>query len=149
MEKNINLRVFRRNNKNIIILWNNGLLEEKYLKNINVYLVGSDGVESPLSFDRFIPDDPSKFSKDIDGVIISHSVNNLKIEKVYNIRIIFGNKDDLKIVTKEVLSGLNHFEKPEIPSGEIHVMGYDYAINKWVPLPIDKRLIGDVNGKPH
>ena len=147
MEKNINLRVFRRNNKNIIILWNNYNLEERYLKSITAYLVGSDEIETPLAFDRFVPDDPSKFSKDIDGIVIPHSINSLQVEKIYNIRIMFGKGDDMLIEDKEVLSTMNHLEKLEIPNGELHVMGYDYASNKWVPLPVDMKLIRGADGE--
>ena len=90
---NLNLRVFRRNNKGLILLWSGSQLDTRH-KNVNAYLVDSDGVERPLITTKFVPDNPEKFNNDVEGLVISHSQNSLDPSKTYNIRMIFGCSDE-------------------------------------------------------
>jgi hypothetical protein len=140
MSTGTNLRVFRRNAKNIIIIWNNAQMEEKYHRCAGVFLVGDDGVERPLISNKFVPDNPEKFSNDVDGMIVSHSSNSLDPSKIYNIRVMFGSDGDMIVFDKQVMSTITEFGKPE-PAGEtiVHMYGFDYDAQKWVPLPVDPK----------
>jgi hypothetical protein len=134
---NLNLRVFRRNNKGLILLWNGSHVEQRY-KNVHAYLVGSDGVERPLS--RFVPDNPEKFNGDVEGLVIAHLQNSMDPVKSYDIRLIFGGKDDSFVMDKQVLSATPIAKDPASSETVVHMYGYDYDNEKWVPLPVNTSL---------
>lgn len=95
MIKNVNIRIFRRNKKNLIVIWNKDQLKEEHNDFISVDLMKDDKI-SPLSFEKFIPFDKNKFSKETDGIIISHEENNLDSAKQYEIRVVLGRNDKIQ-----------------------------------------------------
>lgn len=137
----ISCRVFRRNNKNIIILWNTAQLDSSFVDPVIASLVGDDGKESLLVYNKFVPDSPEKFPKDIDGIIISHLNNNLDPNSSYKVKILFANGTLRHEVVKDVLP-----VSPVVPAESmkptqiVHMYAYDYKNSKWVPLPFDPRL---------
>ena len=136
---NLNLRVFRRNNKGLILLWNGAHVEQRF-RNVKAYLVGSDDVERPLVTTKFVPDNPEKFSEDVDGLVIAHLANSLDPVKSYNIRLIFGTADDSFTIDKQVLSATPIAKDPVVAETIVHMYGYDYDNEKWVPLPVNTSL---------
>ena len=136
---NLNLRVFRRNNKGLILLWNGSHVEQRY-RNVRAYLVGSDEVERPLVTSKFVPDNPEKFNEDVAGLVIAHLANSMDPVKSYNIRLIFGTAEDSFTLDKQVLSATPIAKDPTVGETVVHMYGYDYDNEKWVPLPVNTSL---------
>lgn len=140
----ISCRVFRRNNKNIIILWNTSQLSPDFVDPVVASIVCDDGGESILAYSKFKPDSPEKFPRDIDGIVISHINNNLDPDSGYKIRLSFRNGLVHSEALQEVLpvNALGPMDPPKT-NEIVHMYAYDYAERKWVPLPVDQRLIMD------
>ena len=135
-------RVFRRNNKNIIILWNTSQLDPAFVSPVVASVVADDGKETLLTYSKFSPDSPEKFPRDIDGIVISHVNNNLDPNSGYKIRLSFVNGTVHSEALQDVLpvNALGPVETPK-PSEIVHMYAYDYAARKWVPLPVDQKLV--------
>lgn len=140
----ISCRVFRRNNKNIIILWSAAQLDASFVKPVVASTVDTDGKESLLIYSRFKPDNPEKFPRDIDGIIISHVNNNLDPNKGYSVKLTFGNGITSHEERQEVLPVSAVTPAEPIKAVEaVHMYAYDYKNRKWVPLPVDQKLVVD------
>jgi hypothetical protein len=142
---NCNLRIFRRNAKNLIFLWNAGSLPDAAKDVVSAFLVDEDGNEGPLKFSKFVPDNPSKFQGDVDGIVIAHDQNKMDAESAYTVRIIIGDGDEPLEFIKEVLPA-NAVPPPERTPQDapkvVHVYGMDYKTKRWVPFPVDPSLFG-------
>lgn len=141
----ITARVFRRNPKNIIIVWNvTGL--DMPMKRPVVATIIDEGKETLLAYSRFIPDSPEKFPRGTDGIIISHVNNNLDPNKAYKIKLSFGDSEPKTELIKDV-SPTCVYTAPEAPKDiqPTHMYAYDYKKCKWVPLPVDQSLIVEGN----
>lgn len=140
----IGCRVFRRNNKNIIILWNTAQLDSAFVSPVVASILDQDGKESLLAYSTFKPDNPEKFPKDIGGIVISHLNNNLNPESGYKIKLSFSNGNVYQEAIQDVLpvSAITPVE-PARPADIVHMYAYDYKNRKWVPLPVDQRLMAE------
>jgi hypothetical protein len=138
----LSVRVFRRNNKNIIILWNTAQLDPAFVDPVIATRVDAGNKEVPLTYSKFRPDNPEKFPKDIDGIVVSHANNSLDPNLGYKIKLSFSNGNLYCEALQDVLP-VSAVPPPEpVKSAEIvHVYGYDYKNRKWVPLPIDPNLM--------
>ena len=138
----IGCRVFRRNNKNIIILWNAAQLDPVFVSPVVVSVIDSEGKESLIAYSKFRPDSPEKFNKDIDGIIISHVNNNLDPAAGYKIKLSFSNGNVYLEAIQDILP-VSSITPSEIPKTAeiVHMYAYDYVNRKWVPLPVDQRLM--------
>lgn len=140
MSIEIGCRIFRRNKKNIIILWDSHVIPDMTLS--GVFVEKEDGVELPLDYVKFSPMATEKFIPGTTGIIINHSKNNIDPEEKVIIKIVF--KDNSRgaespiIITKEIMpvTYRETVAKKE-PSKSIKVYGFDYVKNKWVPFPVD------------
>jgi hypothetical protein len=138
----ISVRVFRRNAKNIIILWNTAQLDEAFIKPVVASIVDLEGKESLLAYSKFKPDSPEKFPKDIDGIVISHANNNLDPNTGYKVKLSFSNGNVYYEALQEVLPMSNVVPAEVLkPIESVHMYAYDYANRKWVPLPVDTKLM--------
>ena len=138
----ISCRVFRRNNKNIIILWNTAQLDISFIDPVVASIVDAEGKESLLAYSKFKPDNPEKFPRDIDGIVISHINNNLDPNSGYKIKLSFRNGNVYCEALQDVLpvSAITPVEAPK-PTEVVHMYAYDYKNRKWVPLPADQKLM--------
>jgi len=60
---------------------------------------------------------------------------------VYNLRAMFGESSDQITIDKQVMPAISDFAKPESPDAQIvHMYGFDYEQQKWVPLPVDPKM---------
>lgn len=84
-------RVFRRNQKNIIILWDSEQLKEEQKNNISVELLSEDNRK--LFFIPFVNQKPEKIKSTTQGILINQVENNLDPTKDYDIKIILGQKE--------------------------------------------------------
>lgn len=144
MSSNINFRVFRRNNKNLILLWNSASLPDDNRTSIAAFLVDGDA-EGPVKFAKFVPENSEKFAKDVDGIVIPHSSNKIDPTKPCTIKVLFGEGDDSFDVTKTVLPANSAPEAQERESSGpriCHMYAMDYATKQWVPFPVNPELIG-------
>jgi len=142
---NCNFRIFRRNQKNLILLWNAGSLPDGAKDSLSAFLVDEEGNEGPLKFSKFIPDNPSKFQGDVDGIVISHEQNKMNPESAYTVRVVIGDGDDPLEFVKEVLpaAAVPPPERtPQEPPRIVHIYGMDYKTKRWVPFPVDPELVG-------
>ena len=143
MNDNLNLRVFRRNPKNIIIVWNPAGLEIPSTKPAVVSAIDGNQ-EVLLAWSKFIPDAPEKFPRGTEGVIISHVNNSLDPNRAYKIKLSFGDAEPKLEIVKDVMPvcvyTIPETNKEIVPT---HMYAYDYKRGKWVPLPVDQDLIGD------
>ena len=144
MSSNINFRVFRRNNKNLILLWNAASLPDDGRTSIAAFLVDGES-EGPVTFAKFVPENIEKFAKDVDGIVIPHGPNKIDPSKACTIKVLFGEGDDSFEVTKTVLPANSAPEATERETAGpkiMHMYGFDYATKQWVPFPVNPELLG-------
>ena len=135
-------RVFRRNNKKIIILWDASQLDSTFTNPVIASVIGVEGKDTPLTYSQFKPDNPEKFSRDIDGIVISHLSNNLDPNKEYKVKLVFHGQEDSCETIQEVLPATVIVPTETTRVTEVvHMYAYDYKNRKWVPLPVDQRLV--------
>lgn len=145
MSSNINFRVFRRNNKNLILLWNSSSMPDDGRFSVAAFLMDGDS-EGPLVFSKFLPENPEKFSGDVDGIVIPHTPNKIDPTKPCTIKILFGEGDDSFEVVKTVLPANS---APEAQDREmagpkiVHMYAYNYGEKKWVPFPANPEHLGE------
>jgi hypothetical protein len=146
MQENLNLRIFRRNPKNIIIIWNSAHLTGFFTRPVSAMVIDEAG-DMLLTYSKFVPDAPEKFPKDIDGIVISHSGNNLDANKAYKIKIAFGDRVNGFEIIKEVMP-VNSFTIPDGPKEvqAMHMYAFDYRKQKWVPFPFDPKVLENIDG---
>lgn len=140
---NINFRIFRRNNKNLILLWNSEALTPKQKDNLVVLEMGESETERPLSYKRFVPDNPEKFADDVDGVVISHAQNSLDPVKSCVVKLVFGHLDDdgaFEVVKSVDPANSAPDKTASKEPTELRMYGMDYATGEWKPLPVDPKL---------
>ena len=140
MNENLNLRVFRRNPKNIIILWCATGLDIPTSKPV-VASVIEDHTEVLLAYNRFIPDAPEKFPKGTEGIILSHVNNNLDPNKAYKIKLVFDSEPRTEIIKDVMPTCIYTAPEPMKDVAPMHMYAYDYKHSKWVPLPVDQKLM--------
>lgn len=99
---NVNFRVFRRNVKNLILLWSSRYLTNDQRENMRVYAVEADSYRE-LTWKPFSPDSPDKFAPDVCGVVVSHSNNALDPAEPCAIRVMLGTGDNVIEIEKDVL----------------------------------------------
>jgi len=140
----INFRVFRRNSRNLILLWSEGGMSESQKESIRVYIHQiSDTEESSreVFFRKFAPDNPEKFTKDVSGIVVPHAENKIDPKSRCMVRVVFGSGDDAIEIDKEVLpaSASGAIESTSCPTTQagvvVHLYAWDTEKGKWVPLP--------------
>jgi hypothetical protein len=135
---NFGLRVWRRSDSKTILIWNQSLLPDDCREVSNVF-VDDDTCRGPLKCSKFVPDNPEKFAKDVDGKVIPHAINGLDPLKLYVMRVVFGVDDETVEASKEVKPvGAIPVRVPEHTqtTNIVHVYGMDYATGKWIPFPV-------------
>jgi len=137
------IRVFRRNAKNMILIWESHNFNEDFCKKpVAVFRVDGNN-EYPVTYSKFVPEDQSKFPSDIDGVVIGHIHNNLDKNAKYDMKLVFGHGMPGEVVILKEVKPYNTFVP--IPGQkdvtEVHVFAYDYKNRKWVPMPVDHGLM--------
>ncbi len=130
----INLRVFRRNKKNTILIWD---VQKIPFVNKNVSNVFIDESTKSCHFEVFKPGTPHKFLTEVSGVVVSHFENHIKESDNYKVKIVF---EDGFYVFKEVFSSPGDIQLPPVEK-IVHLYAYDYRERKWVPFPVDKKLL--------
>jgi len=95
MNTELNLRVFRRNKRNIILIWNSENLSKEQCDSVAVEIEDAEKFKN-VTFTSFTPHDSDKFSKKVNGVVINQVDNNLDVNRFYNIKVMFG-KDANKV----------------------------------------------------
>ena len=146
MASNCNLRIFRRNNKNTIILWNSASLPDENKTSVAAFLVDGEK-EGPVVFSKFVPENIEKFAKDVDGIVISHSANKMDPTKPCTIKVLFGEGDDSFEITKTVLPANSAPEATDRESAGpkvVHMYAMNYETKQWVPFPVNPELLGDL-----
>ena len=141
MSANINFRIFRRNGKNLILLWNSASLPDDCREEVAAFLVDESGNEGPLTYSKFVPDSPEKFAKDVTGIVIPHAQNKMDPEKPCTVKVVFGDGDDSFEVSKTVLPANSAPEPQEKDTKAVHLYGMDYKTKTWVPFPVDHDLM--------
>lgn len=145
MSTSINFRVFRRNNKNLILLWSPHAMPDDGKFSVAAFLLDGDN-EGPLTFAKFRPESPEKFPGGVDGIVIPHAANKIDPTKPCTVKVLFGEGDDSFEVTKTVLPANS---APEAQDRETagprvcHMYAMDYRTQKWVPFPANPELLGD------
>lgn len=145
MSSNINFRVFRRNTKNLILLWSAASLPDDSRPSVAAFIIDGDS-DRPLSFSKFVPDNIEKFSGDVDGIVISHASNKIDPTKSCTVKVLFGEGDDSFEVTKTVLPANSAPESQERETAGpkvVHMYAMNYATKQWVPFPVNQELLGD------
>lgn len=130
----INLRVFRRNRKGSIIIWDIPKLPFVNGKVSSVFI--NDSPEQAV-FDVFKPGTPYKFLTEVGGISIPHFDNHIKESEGYKVKIVF---EEGFYVYKSIFS--SYGDTPVPPAEKIvHLYAYDYHDRKWIPFPVDKKLL--------
>jgi hypothetical protein len=146
MASNCNLRIFRRNNKNTILLWDAKQLPDDSRSSVVAFIVDNDS-DAPVIFSKFVPDNPDKFAVGVDGMVISHAANKIDPSKPCTIKVLFGEGDDSFEITKTVLPANSAPEAQERATAGpqvCHMYAMDYATKQWVPFPVNPELLGEV-----
>ena len=139
----LNLRIFRRNQKSLIFLWSSTGIPDS--PKVAAFIVEEGAADRPLKFTKFIPDQPSKFSCDVDGIVISHQDNAMDAGRQYSIKLSFGagGREGFEFIKQ--VKPANAAPEPVLQKDQrvVHVYGMNYSTGKWVPFPVDSRLILD------
>lgn len=125
---NINFRIFRRNQKNLIFLWDTSNLTQNQKSQVSANLVDGD---RELSFNVFVPEDMSKFKNAVSGIVIGHSENALDASREYKISVKLGNEEDAMVFVKEVKPASAAQEEN---SRKLYLYALDASTKAWVPL---------------
>jgi hypothetical protein len=146
---NLNFRVFRRNNKNLILLWSQSQLSDPQREGISAFAVddGTDADGRPLKYSKFVPDNPEKFAPDVGGIVVSHAVNGLNPSEPCTVRVVLGDGEDSLEMVKEVLPANSVGDippRPAEPHRKVYLYAKDNATDTWVPWPADGVLPGNV-----
>jgi hypothetical protein len=115
MRNNINLRVFRRNSKNIILLWDNNRLTE----DTKIFLLPE---KKELFWKAFVPLNRNKFQREVQGVVIPQKENNISPEEEVLIGVeINGKLNEIKVrpCEKNIMI--------------VKLFGYDAVRKRWYP----------------
>ena len=135
----INLRVYRRTQDNIALLWNPAALTAEQMKHIRIYCE----VEGISKLVQFVTD-PKGMEADpkVDNAtitLINHAMNGLSPYKGYDLMIEFG-KDTRKItqpIKVYPYGVLPTFEKDD-KKANVHTFGWEPNEMKWGKLPLVK-----------
>jgi hypothetical protein len=142
---NLNFRVFRRNGKNLILLWSQSQLSDEQKTNISAFIVddGSMAEGKELVWSNFKPDNPEKFAQDVGGIVIPHTP-----ARPCTIRVVIGYGDESLEMVKEVLpaNSVGEIPKPQASDAarKFHMYAMDFSTNQWVPWPADGVIPGNV-----
>jgi hypothetical protein len=152
MSVNINLRVFRRSEEDIIIFWNTEGLIEEQKKNAKIYLMekqkeGDEGelVNKEIKELQFIMTDDTKEFKTAKGVaigIIKHGENQVDKEESILIRLVLGltskTESYLRISPFGVLPNFERDNKKQ----HVQLMAYVKQKKRWAKVPMVKAKDG-------
>jgi len=130
MQSKINLRVYRRTQDNIVLLWDTNYLTEEQKQNPKLFLV-KNNIETPLVFN-----DSSEIEGEIDGqlrdatvvAIVNHRKNNLSPFEDYKIKLILG---DISSVTKVYAYGVLPNSEKDKKQQNVHLMAWDEKNRCW------------------
>jgi hypothetical protein len=138
---NLNFRVFRRNGKNLILLWSQSQLTDEQREEISAHVVDPDGMGEgrELKFSKFVPDNPEKFAPDVGGIVIAHSVNGLNPSESCTVRVVIGMGEDSIEMIKDVLpyKPIGEIPSRQEPHRKVYLYAMDYETKAWVPWPSD------------
>lgn len=151
---NINFRVFRRNNKNLILLWSSKTLTAEQQENLRAYVVEAGKATRELAWRPFVPDNPDKFAPDVAGIVLSHSSNGLDPAEKCVVRVVFGTEiGEVFEIDKDVEPANAAPSERPAPAGrpgamaipaptsqDVHLYVMDYETGEWVPLSCDAKL---------
>lgn len=146
---NINFRVFRRNNKNLILLWNNAQLSDDQKVSLFAYAVDGLSDDRQLEWSKFVPDNPEKFAPDVDGIVIPHIQNKLNPMEKCTVKVVFGTGEESLEMVKDVMPA-NAVIEPSRSATETHgqkrmfLYAKDYRTGEWVPWPVDGKMPDNV-----
>lgn len=146
---NINFRVFRRNNKNLILLWNHAHLSDNQKENLSAYVTSGLSDDRELEWSKFSPDSPEKFATDVDGMVISHTQNKLNPSETCTVKVVFGIGEESLEMVKDVMPA-NAVIEPSRSVPESHgqkrmfLYAKDYKTGEWVPWPSDGEMPSNV-----
>ena len=125
MNAELNLRVFRRNKRNIILIWNSEALIKEQLDNIAVE-IEEGGIFKPLKFSTFSPHDINKFTKQVCGIVINQVDNALDVNRFCNIKVILGKENRAsKLISVLPFAQANIAEKESKVSVFLHAWDPD------------------------
>jgi len=125
---NTRFRVFRRNQKNIVLIWETEGLTPDQMGNVQVNLIlDNDELLHDLKFTIFVPLKKEKFKNEVTGVIINHRDNNLDTTKSYTFEIVLG----LKNTVAQTINVKPFEEEVKNASVDLHLYAWDPEHNKW------------------
>lgn len=130
----INARVFRRNKRNTIIIWDVNKLPFTDQTISGVYL---NPEQKQLLYEIFVPTAPKKFLTKVGGVIIPHFQNKINENEQISIRIIFKAGYYLD---KDIYPASDDLTTPPLDK-IVYLYVFDYNLKKWVPFPFDKTVL--------
>jgi hypothetical protein len=137
---NLNFRVFRRNGKNLILLWSQSQLTDEQREEISARVVDPNGLGDgrELKFSKFVPDNPEKFAPDVGGIVIAHSTNGLNPSEPYTVLVVIGAGDESIEMVKDVLpyKPIGDVQRPE-QNRKVYMYAMNCETNVWVPWPHD------------
>ena len=143
------IRVFRRNLMKLIIVWERSQLDPAFVDPVIASIVDAEGKETLLTYSKFVPDNPEKFTRDIDGVVISQPRNKLDPNVGYKVKMAFSNGHIYQEATVDITPVC---AQPPLDPATVaticHMYAYDYSQKTWRPLPVDPRLMVQLEEQP-
>lgn len=130
----INARVFRRNKRNTIIIWDVNKLPFTDHTISGVFL---NPDQKQLLYEIFVPTTPKKFLTKVGGVVIPHFQNKINENEQISVRIIF---QAGYYLDKDVYPVSEDFTTPPLDK-IVYLYVFDYNLKKWVPFPFDKAVL--------
>jgi len=131
----MNLRVFRRNQDNIILFWDLDILSEEQKKSSKIF-IKQDGEEKELSF-RFA-ESTKEFNtnQNVAIAIINQEENNISPNASILLKVVLGDtykkESFLRVSPKDVLPNLERDNKKQ----HIQLYGWVREKRKWAKVPL-------------
>ena len=126
MNDNLNLRVFRRNKKNIILIWNSESLKKDQLDSVSLEME-TNGVFGPVEFQKFAAHNEAKFTRGVEGVVINQETSKLDPLRFYNFKVTLGSTNKIF----KLISVLPFKSSTEKETRAVYLHAWDGAKGCW------------------
>jgi hypothetical protein len=133
MATRINLRVYRRTQENVVLLWNKDHLTEEQKAKVDILVKKDENIFDHIKFalGTKFEDEEVSMPKDVEMCVIPHFDNNLDMNKAYIFKVILGEKSPIEQVIKVYEYGVLSEDEKDRRTARAHLMLWDEKRKKW------------------
>ena len=147
---NVNLRVFKRNDSNIILFWNIENLSEEQKKNVKIFLLEKQNEEDAIT-SKVIKelvfastDATAEFntSKNVAIAVIDHESNEIGKDDSILLKMVLGETDKIEQFLRVSPSGVLPFFERDHKASHVQLFGYEKGKKRWAKISLVKAKDG-------